>query len=181
MGDLRTVSGLGAAQTLTVGRHWNIVILVGITLSSERLRVRAVGALLGLIIGVAWIVAAVVNPEPSPDPMTGLLVTVLAPPLGWAFAPMAASPGLGDAFLSAASITVIAVPLGALMVAAAMGSHSGLGLGEDIAGTLVIAIIGLVILGLPIALVTFVVASIWVGLLRVALIAAGMRSLRRTP
>jgi hypothetical protein len=154
------------------------VILVGITLSSEGLRVRAVGALVGLIIGVVTIVRCVADPESSRDPLIGLLVTVLAPPLGWAFAPLAASPGIGNAFLSAASVTILAVPLGALMVGAAMSS--GLGLGGHIADAVVFALIGLLILGLPVAMWTFVVASIWVGLVRLVLMRAGMGSVGRT-
>jgi hypothetical protein len=160
---------------LTLARQRHIVILVSITLSSGRSGVRVTGALLGLIIGVVTIVLSVADPESSRDPLIGLLVTLLALPLGWAFAPLAASPGLGNAFLSAASVTILAVPLGALLVGAA-GSMS---LGMGIADAVVFALIGLVILGLPIGMVTFVVASVWVGLLRLVLMRAGMRSLGR--
>jgi hypothetical protein len=164
----------GARQTLTLGGRTSIVIPVGITLSSGRWGVHVVGALLGLIIGVVTIVLYVADAESSRDPLIGLLVTVLAPPLGWAFAPLAASPGFGNAFLAAASVTILAVPLGAILVAAAMSS--GLGLGGDIAGSLAIVLIGLLFLGLPLAIWTFVVACIWVGLLRLVLMMAGIRS-----
>jgi hypothetical protein len=167
----------GARQTLTLGGRTSIVIPVGITLSSGRWGVHVVGALLGLIIGVVTILLSVVDPESSPDPLIGLLITVLAPPLGWAFAPLAASPGFGNAFLAAASVTILAVPLGALLVGAAMSS--GLGLGGDIAGSFAFALVGLLFLGLPVAPFTFVVASIWVGLLRLVLVRAGMRSVGR--
>src|SRR5436190_23793378 len=77
----------------------------------------------------------------------GLVVIILGGLLGALFAPGAIRPGLRSAIASSAGVTLVAVPLGALGVAAWMvaGRADGLPLDQGIAGTAGIALIGLLI------------------------------------
>jgi hypothetical protein len=151
---------------------------------------RVVGALTGGGLGVLLLGLTAVNSEPdlgAGQYSYGLAVLVLGGALGWASGPRAARPGLLNAAGTAGRITLIAVPLGAVLVvllsfglqiftpdpfAYVVTSD----LPGAIAGVLGLAFFGLVLLGLPMAGLTFVAASIWVFLVRAAL--AGLRVAR---
>ncbi len=150
---------------------------------------RVVGALSGGGLGALLLGLTAMNAEPDSRAQYayGLAVLVLGALLGWAYGPRAAKPGLLNAAGTAGRITVIAVPLGAvLVVILSIGLQlfytdaSGLLVLYDIGGAIVgilgLALIGLVLLGLPMAGLTFVAASTWVFLVRAAL--AGLRVAR---
>lgn len=150
---------------------------------------RVVGALTGGGIGALLLGLTAVNSEPDirAQYAYGLAVLVVGGVLGWVYGPRAAQPGLLNAAGTAGRITLIAVPLGAVLVvllstglqlfyADASGYLVLYDIGGAIVGILGLALIGLVLLGLPMAGLTFVAASIWVFLVRLAL--AGLRVAR---
>lgn len=154
------------------------MILVSNKFSSEaRPDVRSVGALVGACIGLLVMAAGILLADGSARATTlvvGVAVLVVAMPLGWLFAHRATQPGLRSALATAAGITVIAVPLGALAIGTltAVGAD-GLSWGEVVVSGVAMGFVGLLFLGLPLAGLTFVVASVWVGVLR--LIVGGWR------
>lgn len=108
----------------------------------------------------------------------GVLVLVLGGSLGWLYAPRAARPGTLNAAGTAGRITAFAVPLGALLSSlllllgriadSGVGGFAQFGVPEVVGGIVGMALVGLLFFGLPMAGLTFVVASIWVFLVRFA-------------
>lgn len=136
------------------------------------------GGGMGLVLALVSI--AVLLPT---DGAAGVLVVlatvalVLAVPLGWQFAPRALRPGTRNALAAAAGVTALAVPLGAVLIGLAMvagsfgsggwsdGSLLGV-VGTAFGGLLFVVVAGLFLFGLPLACAAFVVAGVWVVLLR---------------
>jgi hypothetical protein len=139
------------------------------------LRTRVVGAVVGAVPGLLLLVASLVANDYSLRANLSLALPTLAvgAVLGWLFAPRAiASVTIRSALLTAGGITLIAVPIGAFMVAATMtvtalstGNGYALTPQEIIGGTVAIGLVGLVFLGIPLAGITFAIASFWVLLL----------------
>lgn len=108
----------------------------------------------------------------------GVLVLILGGSLGWVYAPRAARPGILSAAGTAGLITALAVPLGALLFAILLllgrvadsdfGGFAQFSVAELVGGVVGWALFGLWILGLPLAGITFGVASVWVFLVRFA-------------
>ena len=99
----------------------------------------------------------------------GFTVLVLGAVVGALFGPSAAKPGIRSALLTSAGVTVLAVPLGAIGVAVSMFPVARITSSTDaIAATLAVAFVGIVFAGLPMAGLTYVVANVWVGLVRLA-------------
>lgn len=103
----------------------------------------------------------------------GCVVLVLGCSLGWAFGPRAGRTGTRSAAGTAGRVTIVAVPLGAVLLTVfyalfgpSGGAYPGYTVAEEAAGILGLALIGLIVLGLPLAGLTFVTASIWVFLVR---------------
>lgn len=135
---------------------------------------RLIGAAVGAAFGLMMIGAGVVFAgSPTARDTTvgiGAVTLALGAVLGWIFGPSAARDGLRSAASTAALVTAAAVPLGAVGVAVAMVlGATGIPTGDAIAGTLGIALAGLIFLGIPLAGLVFVAASVWVGLVRLAL------------
>jgi hypothetical protein len=140
---------------------------------STRLDERPVGALVGAGLGLLVIVAGGLLPDGT-TLVLGVAVLVVAVPLGWLFARRATRPGIRSALTAAAGITAIAVPLGALAIGSLMAVGGGsLSPGEIVGAAVVLAFLGLLFFGLPLAGLTFVTASVWVGVVR--LIVGGWR------
>jgi hypothetical protein len=131
---------------------------------------RAIGAAIGGGFGILVVAAGLLLAEGSAQGTTlilGMAVLVVATPLGWLFASRAMRPGMRSALSTAAGITAIAVPLGALVIASLMAVGGGsLSPGEVVVAAVALAFVGLLLLGLPLAGLTFVVAGIWVLALR---------------
>ena len=132
--------------------------------------VRLLGALVGgafgfVLIGVGLLVA---SPGEATEAAVGvgLVVVILGGLLGALFAPNAVRPGLRAALATSAGVTAVAVPLGAVGLAALQFGGRASSLGEAVAATFAIAFVGLLLLGLPMAGLTFVVVNLWVALLR---------------
>lgn len=150
----------------------SIVIPVSNTLSPlVELSVRRLGATVGGGFGIVAIGSAVAFPSGTGPTSTVALaaeVLVLATVLGWVFAPRAVQPGVWSAFTASAGITALAVPLGAIgvgvLIAAGAPVHS---LSDDVGGILALALVGLLLFGLPFAGLTFLVANLSVGVLRI--------------
>jgi hypothetical protein len=129
--------------------------------------------LLGGAFGLAVITGGVLFASPGDASAAasgvGFIVLVLGAVLGAVFGPGAARPGLRSALLTSTWVTATAVPLGAIGVAASMFSGGPtVSTIDAIAATLAAAFVGLLFLGLPITALTYVVANIWVGLVRLA-------------
>ena len=123
------------------------------------------GALVGAGLGLALTAVAPSAGAPSFRSLA-VAATLLSLPLGWLFARRALTPGLGNALAASAGITAIAVPVGALGVALAMAL--GGGGAPDVLGAVLFGVVfGLLVLGLPMACLTFAVAGVWVVLVRV--------------
>jgi hypothetical protein len=97
----------------------------------------------------------------------------LAALLGWLLAEHAARPGWRAGVASAVGFALAAVVLGAFAVAALVQLAGGSGPGEVVAGTILFRFLGLGLLGLPVFLLAFPMALIWVVAVRV-----GIRVLR---
>jgi len=148
-----------------------IVILVSNTLLPRSLMgVRPLGAVVGASFGLVAAALGAVFTSGSGATSTVVLggaVLVLATPLGWVFARRAVQPGVWSAFTAAIGITAVAVPLGAIGIGALMAlGADNLTASEAFGGVLFVTIVGLLLFGLPLAGLTFVVASLWVGVLR---------------
>jgi hypothetical protein len=88
--------------------------------------------------------------------------------LGFAFGPRAVHPGYRSALGTSARVTALAVPLGAIFVAALeFGRQPAPSWMEWAAGIGAIALVGLLFLGLPLAGLVFLVANLWLIALRV--------------
>lgn len=154
-------------------RVHRIVIPVGNTLSVRRLDDRAFGAFVAAALGILLVVAASLMLVPTrggaaPLVLIAVLSLLVAVPLGWLFAPRALAPGTRSALGAAAGITAVAVPIGALLIGLGMVvGRSDLTLGDTLAGLLFVVVAGLVLFGLPLGCLTFAVAGVWVGLVRV--------------
>lgn len=134
---------------------------------------RALGATLGSVFGVALIAAGLLLASPGGATEAtlafGFIVLVLGAILGAAFGPRAAQPGIRSGLLTSAWVTALAVPLGAIGVAVSMFPGTDTVSSTDfVAVILAIAFVGLLYLGLPMAGLTYVVANIWVVLVRLA-------------
>jgi hypothetical protein len=161
---------------LTWDRRDLIVILVSSTLRSKASRI---GAAIGASPGAIVLVGGLLFGSPGSVETTigvGLSTVVLGAVLGWLFAPSVAVGDSRSVLSTTAEMTIIAVPLGALGVAASLigvrilaGEIQGLDAGQTIVGTLGLTFVGLLVLGLPLAGITFGVVSVWAGLVRLAL------------
>lgn len=139
------------------------------------------GATTGGALGLALVLAAAVLLAPTGGEAASLVILavatlLLAVPLGWLFAPRALAPGMLNALGAAAGITAVAVPLGAVVVGLGMvaGRAGDLAPGEMLGGLLFVVVGGLFLFGLPLACATFVVAGVWVVLVRAAAPVAGV-------
>lgn len=161
----------GPRIELDVSGGGTIVILVSNEfIVHARLDVRRVGAILGgafglIVSGVGLAFAD--GAARATTLMLGGMVLVLGALLGWVFSRGALRPGFRSAISAAAGITVLAVPLGALALGLLMsvGSDS-LTPAEVVAASFGLAFVGLLFFGLPLAGLTFIVANVWVGALR---------------
>ena len=154
------------------------------TLSASRpVDARRIGALVGAAFGFFVIAVGYVLQDASGRATTmalGFVVLVLAVPLGWIFARKAMQPGLRSALSAAAGVTALAVPLGALLIGMLLvvNGQGRLEAGEAVLAGLVLAFVGLLFFGLPLAGLTFVTASIWVAVLR--LLVGGRREISKS-
>ncbi len=96
---------------------------------------------------------------------------ILAPTLGYAFARRAIQPSLVSGIGAAATVTVVAVLIGAVLT----GAVAAIDLGESpeqIASSAVgLGVFGLVFLGVPALLLIFPIAFAWVCLVRAGMFA----------
>jgi hypothetical protein len=134
---------------------------------------RSLGAILGAAFGLVVITGGLIFASPGDATEAaiglGIIVLVLGGVLGALFGVRAARPGVRSAVLTSAFVAALAVPLGTIGVAASMSTRSGtVSVVDTFASTIAIAFVGLVFLGLPMAGLTFIVANLWVGLLRLA-------------
>jgi hypothetical protein len=83
--------------------------------------------------------------------------------LGWTFAALAASPGWRNGLQAAAAITLVAVVLGSFLVVALSMDYSTTEPSAWIPTILEAGVLGLIFLGIPMMIATFVVATVWVG------------------
>jgi hypothetical protein len=136
------------------------------------LATRVLGALFG--VGFTILFAAVGLAVASSDDAraavmaVGATVLVLGGLLGFVFAPRAVKPGERSALGSSARVTAWAVPLGAMCMAALeFGRPSAMSWTEWAGGIAAVALVGILLLGLPLAGLVFLVANVWVIVLRV--------------
>lgn len=147
---------------------------------------RALGALIGGGFGVLLLGLIAANATwygGATQYAFGVLVLVLGGSFGWLYAPRAARSGTLNAAGTAGRITGFAVPVGALVFSlllllgriadSGVGGFAQFGVPEVVGGVLGIALVGLVLFGLPMAGLTFVAASIWVFLVRFAVARLG--------
>jgi hypothetical protein len=142
---------------------------------------RILGALVGVGFGTVFvgIGLAVASSDDARAAVKGVGTTLLALGglLGFAFAPRAAQPGERSALSTSALLTAVAVPLGAIFIAALeFGAETSSSWLESAGGIGAIALVGLLFLGLPLAGLVFVVANLWVISLRAVLRLAIARS-----
>jgi hypothetical protein len=135
---------------------------------------RVLGALVGVGFGTVFVALglAVATSDDGRAAVVGVGTTVLALGglLGFAFGPRAAQPGERSALSTSARVTALAVPLGAIFAAALeFGREPAPSWLEWTAGIGAIALVGLLLLGLPVAGLVFVVANLWVIALRIVL------------
>ncbi len=129
------------------------------------------GALIGIGFGLLFLAVgfAVASSNDARGAVLGMgmAVLVLGGILGFALATRAVQPGQRSALAVSAYVTALAVPLGAICVAAFQfgGRHAPTFL-EWVAGIGAVAFVGLLFLGLPMAALVFVVANLWVIALR---------------
>lgn len=140
---------------------------------------RALGALIGGGFGVFLLGLIAANATwygGATQYAPGVLVLVLGSSLGWLYAPRAARSGTLNAAGTAGLITALAVPLGALLFSlllllggiadSGVSGFAKFGVAELVGGVVGLGLFGLWIWGLPLAGLTFVVASLWVFLVR---------------
>jgi len=94
---------------------------------------------------------------------------ILGVALGWTFAPKAASPGWRNGLQAAKAITLLAVVLGSFLVVTISIEYGTTDPSGWVPTILEAGLLGLVFLGIPMMIVTFVVATAWVGVVKLAL------------
>jgi hypothetical protein len=92
----------------------------------------------------------------------------LAASLGWLFADRAVRPGWRAGLVAALGVDISALVLGAFLVAALSSFSANSEPGDLLASTIGLGLIGLVFLGIPMLVLAFFVAIVWVGLVRLS-------------
>ncbi|MGH2464322.1 MAG: hypothetical protein ACRDGI_02580 [Candidatus Limnocylindrales bacterium] len=127
----------------------------------ENRPVRLLGAVAALAPGGLALLATV--RADAPDWSWPAATLILGVALGWIFAPRAANPGWRDGLHAVAAVTLWGVVLGSFLVVALSVDYSN---GDGPGVILVFGVVGLIFLGIPMMLVTFVVATAWVGIVK---------------
>ena len=142
------------------------MILVSITL--RPIQPRVAGSLVGLGFGLAAIAANLAFGAGS-DLTRGLgwLVLLLAPILGFVFAPEALKSGWRNGVRAAFAATLVALPVGALLYAFVLELTSGFTGPDLVVGALASAVFGLLVGAIPIGPPAFAAAILAIALLRV--------------
>jgi hypothetical protein len=103
----------------------------------------------------------------SADTAFAASALILGPMLSWLFAERAARGGWRTALAAALGLDLAAVVLGAFVVAGLATFESGADAAVVVERTLAFGLIGLVLLGIPMLALVFVVAIVWVSIVRV--------------
>jgi hypothetical protein len=139
-------------------------------------RARTAGAVVGLAFGGIAMAATLLLGDPADWTRSlGWLVILLAPPVGAALGPMAVEQGTVPALLAALWATVVSIPIGALLYTLMLGMTNGQRAEDILPSALASAVFGVLILGVPLGLLTFAVASLAIVIVR--LVALGRSNL----
>lgn len=135
---------------------------------------RLIGAGAGLLLG--GMVFIRVQMERWPGSLNLALASamvVIAPVLGWLFAPEAAGPRAANGLRATLWVSLIGVVVGAFLTAGIASLGVTENFGDQFRDTVAVGLIGLILFGLPAMLPAILVTLVWVGMVRV-----GVRVLR---
>jgi hypothetical protein len=129
--------------------------------------VRVAGIGVAVAMGLAFACPVLTESDaPFTDRAVALATTPIAVVLAWLFAHRAVRPGWRWWLSAALAFDIAAVFAGSFVVAAGAGVAAGEDLGVVIGGGVALGLLGLVFLGIPMLAFGFVVALVWVGLVR---------------
>lgn len=133
--------------------------------------VRWLGALFALVPGMVLTVPMLMSGERSTDIGRGIALAAgpIGAALGWCFAPATARAGLRPGMVVAARFAALAVVIGAFLVGAwATTTATSADANHAFTDSAFLGLVGLIVLGLPMWGLTFLIALVWVGALRLA-------------
>jgi hypothetical protein len=178
---------IGRARTIDIGPTTRIVILMSSAFTAIRpSRIRAIGLavallLLGLLavlppallsgqaISLPGVTIGVVESGARETPMARAFAAatlLVASLFSWLLAEVAVRPGWRAAMSAVFAFAAGAVVLGSFVVAGLASLAAGGDVGTVIGSTIALGLLGLVFVGIPMLVISVVLATVWVGVVR---------------